>query len=50
MSHVVLIGEGDLAEEVRRALDDEGEDVYRLKAPGELEMRRALEVDGIDGW
>ena len=48
MSHVVLIGEGDLAEEVRRALDDEGEDVYRLKAPGELEMRRALEVDGID--
>jgi voltage-gated potassium channel Kch len=48
VSHVVLIGEGDLAEEVRRALDDEGEDVYRLKAPGELEMKRALEVDGID--
>ena len=32
MSHILLIGEGDLAEEVRRALDDEGEDVYRLKA------------------
>jgi len=23
VSHIVLIGEGDLAEEVRRALDDE---------------------------
>jgi hypothetical protein len=48
VSHILLIGEGDLAEEVRRALDDEGEDVYRLKAPGELEMKRALEVDVID--
>src|SRR5688572_14457367 len=46
--HVVLIGEGDLAEEVRQALDDEGADVYRLKAPGEREMRHALDVDGID--
>ena len=48
MSHIVLIGEGDLAEEVRRALDDEGADVYRLKSPGEREMKHALEVDGID--
>ena len=48
MSHVVLIGEGDGAEEVRRALDEEGCDVYRLKSPGEREMHHALEVDGID--
>jgi len=46
--HVVLIGEGDLAEEVRQALDVAGADVYRLKAPGEREVRQALEVDGID--
>jgi hypothetical protein len=46
--HVVLIGEGDLAEEVRYALEAAGADVYRLKAPGEREVRQALEVDGID--
>jgi Trk K+ transport system NAD-binding subunit len=46
--HVVLIGEGDLAEEVRQALDAAGADVYRLKAPGEREVRQALAVDGID--
>jgi voltage-gated potassium channel Kch len=46
--HVVLIGEGDLAEEVRQALDAAGADVYRLKAPSEREVRQALEVDGID--
>jgi Trk K+ transport system NAD-binding subunit len=46
--HVVLIGEGDLAEEVKQALEAGDADVHRLKAPGEREMAHALEVDGID--
>ncbi|HEX5620087.1 MAG TPA: NAD-binding protein [Solirubrobacteraceae bacterium] len=46
--HVVLIGEGDLAEEVKQALEAAEAEVYRLKAPGEREVRQALEVDGID--
>jgi TrkA-N domain len=46
--HVVLIGEGDLAEEVRQALEAADAEVFRLKAPGEREMAHALEVDGID--
>jgi voltage-gated potassium channel Kch len=46
--HVVLIGEGDLAEEVKQALEAADAEVYRLKAPGEREVRQALEVDGID--
>ena len=46
--HVVLIGEGDLAEEVRQALEAADAEVHRLKAPGEREMGHALEVDGID--
>jgi voltage-gated potassium channel Kch len=45
---VLLIGEGDLAEETRQALDGAGADVYRLKAPEEREVRHALEGDGID--
>jgi len=44
----VLIGEGDLAEEVRQALEAADAEVFRLKAPGEREMAHALEVDGID--
>jgi Trk K+ transport system NAD-binding subunit len=45
---VVLIGEGDLAEEVRQALEAADADVYRLKAPGEREVAHALESDGVD--
>ena len=45
---VLLIGEGDLAEETRQALDAAGADVYRMKAPEEREVRHALEGDGID--
>jgi Trk K+ transport system NAD-binding subunit len=45
---VLLIGEGDLAEETRRALDAAGADVYRMKSPEEREVRHALEGDGID--
>ena len=48
MGSILLIGEGDLAEEVRQSLDDEGADVHRLKAPEEREVRRALEAGGID--
>ena len=44
----MLIGEGDLAEEVRQALEAADAEVFRLKAPGEREMAHALEVDGID--
>jgi Trk K+ transport system NAD-binding subunit len=45
---VLLIGEGDLAEETRHALDVAGAEVYRMKAPEEREVRHALEGDGID--
>jgi siroheme synthase (precorrin-2 oxidase/ferrochelatase) len=45
---VLLIGEGDLAEETRQALDAAGADVYRVKAPEEREVRHALEDGGID--
>jgi hypothetical protein len=45
---VLLIGEGDLAEETRRGLDAAGADVYRMKAPEEREVRHALEGDGIE--
>ena len=45
---VLLIGEGDLAEETRQALDAVGADVYRVKAPEEREVRHALEDGGID--
>ena len=48
MPTVLLIGEGDLAEETRRALDSQDADVYRMKAPEEREVRHALEGDGID--
>ena len=48
MPTVLLIGEGDLAEETRRALDAAGAEVYRMKAPEEREVRHALEGDGID--
>ena len=47
MPSILLIGEGDLAEEVREALDGEGADVRRMKAPIEREVRDALEGDGI---
>jgi hypothetical protein len=45
---VLLIGDGDLAEETRQALDAEGADVYRMKAPEEREVMHALEGGGID--
>jgi siroheme synthase (precorrin-2 oxidase/ferrochelatase) len=45
---VLLIGEGDLAEETRQALDAAGADVYRVKAPEEREVRHALEDGSID--
>ena len=48
MPTVLLIGEGDLAEEVRQALDAAGAEVYRMKAPEEREVRHALEGDGIE--
>ena len=48
MPNVLLIGEGDLAEETRQALDAAGADVYRMKSPEEREVRHALEGDGID--
>ncbi len=48
MPTVLLIGEGDLAEEVRQALDAAGAEVYRMKAPEEREVRHALDGDGID--
>jgi siroheme synthase (precorrin-2 oxidase/ferrochelatase) len=45
---VLLIGEGDLAEETRQALDAAGADVYRMKAPEEREVKHALTEGGID--
>jgi voltage-gated potassium channel Kch len=48
MPTVLLIGEGDLAEEARQALDGAGAEVYRLKAPEEREVVHALDGDGID--
>jgi voltage-gated potassium channel Kch len=48
VASVLLIGEGDLAEETRQALDAAGADVYRMKSPEEREVRHALEGDGID--
>ena len=48
MPLILLIGEGDLAEEVRQALDAAGADVHRLKGAGEREVRHALEGGGID--
>ena len=44
----LLIGEGDLAEETREALDAAGAEVYRLKSPEEREVRRVLEDGGIE--
>ena len=48
MALILLIGEGDLAEEVRQALDAAGADVHRLKGAGEREVRHALEGGDID--
>jgi len=48
VTRVLLIGEGDLAEETREALDAAGAEVYRLKEPNEREVRRALERGDID--
>jgi vacuolar-type H+-ATPase subunit F/Vma7 len=45
---VLLIGEGDLAEETRQALAAAGADVFRLVAPNEREVRRALETARVD--
>ena len=44
----LLIGEGDLTEETREALDAAGAEVYRLKSPDEREVRRVLEDGAID--
>ena len=43
---VVVIGEGDLSEEVAAALDAAGADVDRLLAPDEQEVRELLEDGG----
>jgi hypothetical protein len=48
MPCVLLIGEGDLAEETRQALDAAGADVFRIKAPAEREVRNALEIADVD--
>ena len=48
MPTVLLIGDGDLAEETRQALDAEGADVYRMKAPEEREVKHALAGGDID--
>jgi siroheme synthase (precorrin-2 oxidase/ferrochelatase) len=45
---VLLIGEGDLAEETRQALAAAGADVCRVKAPAEREVRHALENADVD--
>jgi voltage-gated potassium channel Kch len=45
---VLLIGEGDLTEETREALDATGAEVYRQKSPEEREVRHALDGGGID--
>lgn len=46
---VVVIGEGDLCEEVATALESRGADVERLLEPDEEEVRKALEgtVDSV---
>ena len=48
MPTVLLIGEGDLAEETRQALDATGAEVYRQKIPEEREVRHALDGGGIE--
>jgi voltage-gated potassium channel Kch len=48
VARVLLIGEGDLAEETRQALDAAGADVLRLKAPVEREVRHVLAADGVE--
>ena len=45
---VVLIGGGDLADEVCTALESAGAEVRRLTEPDEEEVREALESDGVD--
>ena len=48
MPTILLIGEGDLAEETRQALDATGAEVYRQKIPEEREVRHALDGGGIE--
>lgn len=45
---VLLIGDGDLAEETRRAIDAAGAEVYRLKKPNEREVETAFRDGGFD--
>jgi hypothetical protein len=45
---LLLIGEGDLAEETRQALDAAGAEVHRLKGAAEREVRHALDGGGVD--
>jgi voltage-gated potassium channel Kch len=45
---VVVIGEGDLSEEVATALDSSGAEVERLCEPDEDEVRAALEGGAVD--
>ena len=47
-STVVLIGEGDLSDEVATALESAGAAVDRLFQPDEDELRKALEGDAVD--
>ena len=45
---VLLIGDDDLAEETRRAIDAAGAEVYRLKRPNEREVEMAFRHGGFD--
>ena len=48
MPRILLIGEGDLAEETRQALDAADAEVHRLKGAQEREVRHALDGGDID--
>jgi TrkA-N domain len=48
MPSILLIGDDDLTEETRDALDAAGAEVFRLKAPIERDVRRSFEAAEID--
>ena len=45
---VLVIGDGDLSDEVATALESAGADVERLGQPDEEEVREALEKRSVD--
>jgi hypothetical protein len=47
---VVLIGAGDLADEVEAGLDALGAEVHRLHEPDEAEVESALADGRADAW